>query len=115
MREEAEHTEAVVERHDDGALLREVCTIVPRFIAEAGPTVIRHAPQWSVPTLLMFAGQDKLVNPAGSRTFADSAPPQLVTTRCFEHAYHEIFNEPDKDEVFATLKKWLDAHFGGAR
>lgn len=83
-----------------------------RFIAEAGPTVIAHAPQWSVPTLLMFAGQDRLVSPAGSRAFAEAAPPQLVTTHCFEHHYHEIFNEPDNDVVFATLKRWLDARFG---
>src|SRR3954469_24677926 len=54
-----------------------------RFIAEAGPTVIAHASQWSVPTLLMYAGEDKLVKPAGSRAFAEAAPPQVVTTRCF--------------------------------
>jgi len=82
-----------------------------RFIADAGPTVIAHAPEWAVPTLLMFAGEDKLVRPAGSRAFADAAPCDLVTSRCFEHCYHEIFNEPDNDVVFATLKKWLDANF----
>jgi alpha-beta hydrolase superfamily lysophospholipase len=82
-----------------------------RFIADAGPTVIAHASQWSVPTLLMFAGQDKLVNPAGSRAFAEAAPPDVVTTHCFENSYHEIFNEPDSEQVFAKLKAWLDANF----
>jgi alpha-beta hydrolase superfamily lysophospholipase len=82
-----------------------------RFIADAGPTVIAHAPEWSVPTLLMFAGEDKLVDPAGSRAFADAAPCVLVTSQCFEHCYHEIFNEPENEAVFATLKKWLDANF----
>lgn len=83
-----------------------------RFIAEAGPTVIAHASQWSVPTLLMFAGEDKLVSPRGSRAFAEAAPPEVVTTHCFARHYHEIFNEPDNEAVFVKLKRWLDANFG---
>jgi alpha-beta hydrolase superfamily lysophospholipase len=82
-----------------------------KFIADAGPTVIAHAPEWSIPTLLMYAGQDKLVNPAGSRAFEAAAPKQVVTTRCFDDLYHEIFNERDSEPVFATLKQWLDANF----
>ena len=86
-----------------------------RYIADAGPTVIAHAPQWSVPTLLMFAGRDKLVSPAGSRAFAEAAPPQVVTTHCFERHFHEIFNEPgdEKEIVFETLHQWLEANFSG--
>jgi alpha-beta hydrolase superfamily lysophospholipase len=86
-----------------------------RFIADAGPTVIAHASEWAVPTLLMFAGQDKLVDPAGSRAFAEAAPTQVVTTHCFEDSFHEIFNEPDKDAVFATMKQWLDGNFSALR
>jgi alpha-beta hydrolase superfamily lysophospholipase len=82
-----------------------------RFIADAGPTVIAHASEWAVPTLLMYAGKDKLVDPAGSRAFAEAAPPQVVTSRCFEPAFHEIFNEPDNAEVFETMKRWLDTNF----
>ena len=89
-----------------------ISTRLARFIADAGPTVISHAPQWAIPTLLMYAGSDKLVNPEGSRAFAEAAPPQLVTPRCFERHYHEIFNEPDNEPVFEALKKWLDATFG---
>jgi alpha-beta hydrolase superfamily lysophospholipase len=86
-----------------------------RFIADAGPAVIALAPAWSVPTLLLYAGRDKLVNPAGSRAFAQAAPPQVVAAHCFEDHYHEIFNEPESEEVFASLKRWLDTRFGAAR
>lgn len=88
-----------------------ISTRLARFIAEAGPCVIAHAPEWSVPTLLMYAGSDRLVNPAGSRTFAESAPPAAVSTVCFEQHYHEIFNEPDSAPVFDALRLWLDRHF----
>jgi alpha-beta hydrolase superfamily lysophospholipase len=61
----------------------------------------------------MYAGSDRLVSPRGSREFAESAPPELVTARCFDSYYHEIFNEPENDEVFETLRRWLDRQFPG--
>lgn len=82
-----------------------------RFIAGAGAGVIAHAPEWSVPTLLMYAGSDRLVDPAGSRAFAQAAPADVVTTVCFDEHYHEIFNEPDNAPVFEALRKWLDRNF----
>ena len=34
-----------------------------RFIATAGPATVALAPQWTIPTLLMYAGDDRLVKP----------------------------------------------------
>jgi len=82
-----------------------------RFIAETGPATVALAPTWTVPTLLLYAGTDKLVNPAGSRAFAAAAPQSVVTAHCFETLYHEIFNERQAEPVYAALKKWLDARF----
>ena len=82
-----------------------------RFITEGGAHVIAQAAGWKIPTLLMYAGDDRLVDPAGSRAFAAAAPPDVVTSRCFEGAYHEIFNEADAQPVFDTLRHWLDVHF----
>ena len=80
-----------------------------RFIAEAGPAVVAQAPAWRVPTLLLYAGDDRLVNPAGSRAFAAAAPPGVVTARCFEDDWHEIFHETGREAVYAELRTWLDA------
>lgn len=82
-----------------------------RFIADAGAATLALAATWKVPTLLLYAGADKLVNPAGSRAFAAAAPKQIVSARCFETLYHEIFNELKSEPVFAELRKWLDARF----
>ncbi len=82
-----------------------------RYIAEEGPYVLARAPRWKVPTLLMYAGQDRLVDPAGSRAFARAAPPGVVTAHCFAQMYHEIFNEADAYDVFAQLRQWLDARY----
>lgn len=82
-----------------------------RFIADAGPATVALASRWKVPTLLLYAGADKLVNPAGSRAFAAAAPPQIVSAHCFENLYHEIFNELEAEPVFVELKRWLDWRF----
>ena len=88
-----------------------------QFIADAGPSVVAAAANWRVPTLLMYAGADKLVNPAGSDAFAKLAitsktvKPGTVTVKRFDGYYHELFNELDATPVFELLAKWLDARF----
>lgn len=88
-----------------------------QFIATAGPATVAAADEWHTPTLLMYAGADKLVNPAGSRRFAQKATeskvvkPGTVTAKCFDGYYHELFNEPQPAPVFELLKTWLDARF----
>ena len=64
-----------------------------------------------LPTLLMWAGDDRLVQPAGSAAFAAAAPRGVVESRCFESLWHELFNEQDAAPVFAALRQWLDARF----
>lgn len=79
-----------------------------RFIADAGPAVRALAPRWRVPTLLLYAGSDRCVVPAGSAAFAASAPTSVVVARPFGSLFHEIFNEPEQDEVLGVLTAWLD-------
>jgi len=79
-----------------------------RFLADAGPAVLALAPRWQVPTLLLYAGSDRLVVPAGSAAFAAAAPAAVVTARPFTSLFHEIFNEPEQDEVLGVLTAWLD-------
>ena len=80
-----------------------------RFIADGGAFVRAHAARWRVPTLLLYAGADRCVAPAGSAAFAAAAPPAMVTARAFPALFHEIFNEPEHADVFAVLAAWLRA------
>jgi len=79
-----------------------------RFLADAGPAVLALAPRWQVPTLLLYAGSDRLVVPTGSVAFAAAAPAVVVTARPYASLFHEIFNEPEQDEVLGVLTAWLD-------
>ncbi len=106
------HDPAVVHAYQIDKLVHDrISARLAHFIGDAGPATLAEAPRWKVPTLLMYAGADKLVNPQGSRSFGAAAPKQVVTTQCFEAMYHEIFNELDAEPVFDALKTWLDAQF----
>jgi alpha-beta hydrolase superfamily lysophospholipase len=81
-----------------------------RFIFESGPHCIARAAQLAVPTLLLVAGADRLVDADGSRAFAAAAQAGgALTTRVFAGLYHELFNEaePARSEVLAQLEAWL--------
>lgn len=104
------HDPLVVKAYRDDPLVHDRITPrLARFIDATGPAVIAAAPKWKIPTLLMYAGQDKLVNPEGSRRFAEAAPREVVQTRCFATLYHEIFNETEAEraQVYECLRTWL--------
>lgn len=112
------HDEEVVKKYfADRLVHHRISPRLGKFVATAGPATVVAASQWRTPTLLMYAGADRLVNPAGSRAFAENAANSTavtagtVTARCFEGLYHEIFNEVESEPVFDTLKAWLDARF----
>lgn len=102
------HDPAVVATYRCDPLVHDrISARLARFIAAAGPEVVAAAPHWRVPTLLLYAGDDRLVNPQGSRDFAAAAPPTLVQAHCFDALYHEVFNEPDAAPVWAALHAWI--------
>ncbi len=84
-----------------------------RFITDAGPRIVAHAHEWSVPTLLLYGGADRLVDPDGSHAFASAAPDTVVTSCCFDALYHEVFNELQNQRVYDCLDRWLDDQFPG--
>ena len=106
------HDPAVVQSYKADTLVHDRVSVrLGQFIADAGPVTVAQAPGWTVPTLLLYAGLDQLVNPAGSRAFIAGAPKALLSFRCFATMYHEIFNELEPEPVYAELKAWLDARF----
>jgi len=95
---------------NDPLVHRQISAGLAEWLVAQGPHVLAKAAAWTTPTLLMYAGQDKLVAPRGSALFAANAPV-CVRSKVFEMMYHEIFNDPDKQLVFDCLKDWLDEHF----
>lgn len=95
--------------------------ITPRladFIFRAGASSIIDAARLKMPSLLLVAGSDLLVDPAGSRDFsAAAAPTGMLTTRFFSTLYHELFNEaePGRSQVLMQLNDWLGRYMADPR
>lgn len=108
------HDPAVVAAYRADPLVHDRITgRLAAFINDEGPRVVRQAASWRVPTLLLYAGADRLVDPAGSRAFAAAAPREVVTAHCLDGLYHEVFHEapPLAAPAFELLRQWLDARF----
>ena len=76
-------------------------------IYQAGQWALEHASEFSLPLLLMHGGDDKIISVKASHEFAGK-----ITENCnlkiWDGLYHEIHNEPEKEEVFKFLIDWLD-------
>jgi alpha-beta hydrolase superfamily lysophospholipase len=84
------------------------------FIVDASAAVLRRAPRLTVPTLLLFAGDDHLVDARGSRELAASLAPAIAEVRLYGDLYHELFNErePDRTRVLDDLAAWVERVVG---
>ncbi len=92
--------------------------ITPRLahaIIDAGHCARRDAAKLSVPTLLLVAGADRLVNPLGAKEFAAAAPKDCVTLHWYDDFYHEVFNEPrtERQRALSDLRAWFVAQLDG--
>ena len=103
----ARDTQVVQAYENDPLVHRKISAALGAWIVQEGANTLAHAAQWHIPTLLLYAGQDRLVRPEGSAQFAQTAPAHWVTTHCYGAMYHEIFNDPAVDQVFADLRAWL--------
>jgi alpha-beta hydrolase superfamily lysophospholipase len=95
----------------DPLVHRRISAGLAAWILQEGARTLTEAPQWAIPTLLLYAGDDHLVRASASAEWARSAPQTLVQSHCYEAMYHEIFNDPERDQVLAVLKDWLLARF----
>lgn len=60
------------------------------------------------PTWLAWAGADRLVDSAAPPRWAADAPAGRVTLSERPGLFHELFNEPERDQVLADLVDWLE-------
>ncbi len=103
---------AVVQAYRSDPLVHD--RISPRlgaWIWREGPKTLAVADRWPLPTLLLYAGTDRLVDPAASDAFAQRAPADRVQAQRYAAMYHEVFNDPEHAQVLTTLTQWLQARF----
>ena len=63
----------------------------------------------TLPLLVMHGADDRLTNPTGSQVLYDCARSVDKTLKLWPSLRHEIFNEPQRNDVIAFMLAWLDA------
>ncbi len=110
----ARDAQVVRDYKHDRLVHRLISASLGAWIVQEGIKAVQQAEQWQVPSLLLYAGQDKLVNPQGSADFSKRASSEVLQSHCFNVMYHEIFNDPEKQVVLQKLIHWLNARYAGA-
>ncbi len=66
---------------------------------------LNNASQLNIPMLIMHGTSDTITSFDASREFAEKAPN--VTFKPWKGMYHEIHNEPEKEEVLNYAHEWM--------
>ncbi len=64
------------------------------------------------PVLMQLSGDDKIVSTEASRAFFDRLPGKKNQLILYPENYHEIYNDLDREQVVADLKKFIHPYLG---
>jgi lysophospholipase len=86
--------------------LQELADTIGRFEAEM--------PRITLPLLVMYGTEDRLVPPSGCQMVYDRAGSADKTLHVYDGYYHELFNEPagERERPLGDLRGWLEARTG---
>jgi alpha-beta hydrolase superfamily lysophospholipase len=73
-----------------------------------------QAPRLQVPTLVLYAGADALVDPEATARWVARAPQDRLDAVRYDGLYHEILNAPEKRQVQRRVEEWIVARSADA-
>ncbi len=91
-------------------------SLIPKFISvrmakevvEASNRIIGLSYYLRIPSLFLIAGTDKIVDPTSTLLFAHGIDKQLSKVIQYPKHHHELWNEIDREDIFKTMKTWVD-------
>jgi len=102
------HDQSVIEKYKNDPLVHDKISLgFGKIMLETTQWTLKHSGEFSLPLLLLHGKADAIAFPSGSIEFA--AP---LKEKCklvlFDEGFHELHNEPIKDEVFKIMTDWMD-------
>ena len=77
---------------------------------DEGASVMSRAQDISLPVLLLHGEADQLTSSAASQEFVETLGSSDKQCTIYEGMYHELFNEPEQDEILSRCCEWISAH-----
>ena len=101
------HEENVVEKYKTDPLVHgKISVSLFHEAMNAAKYSLAHASELKVPTLIIHGSEYMICSPEGSREFA--AKTGNAELKIWEGGYHELHNEPFKDDVFKYIMNWIN-------
>jgi carboxylesterase len=103
---------------EDGSLAAQSTNYISAPIAAVyslvrfGQLVERELPRMRVPLLVLYTPRDRVVLPESARIVYERAgtPPAEKAIRAFERSGHEMLLDQQREEVFAAIMAFVEAH-----
>jgi len=80
---------------------------IGRALLQVGETMPLRAPALSAPLLVVHGSDDRLIPVDGSRRLVECVGSTDVTLKVYPGLYHEVFNEPERDQVLDDVVSWI--------
>ncbi|HEY5621524.1 MAG TPA: lysophospholipase [Pontiella sp.] len=71
-----------------------------------GEWILQHAAAFPLPVMLMHGRSDKVTSVEASMEFASRAG-QCCTLEIWDGFYHEVHNEPEKEQIYDCVLDWM--------
>lgn len=101
------HDPKIAEAYTYDPLVHDKITLRLFFaIHNAGEWALRHAREFAPPLLIMHGSDDPITSSEASKEFGSNS--MGCTLKIWDGLYHEIHNEPEKNDILETIVHWID-------
>ena len=80
---------------------------VGRALLQVGETMPQRAPALTAPLLVVHGSDDRLIPVDGSRRLVECVGSADVELTVYPGLYHEVFNEPERNQVLGDVVSWI--------
>ncbi|MBN1108994.1 MAG: lysophospholipase [Bacteroidales bacterium] len=104
--EHLSHDSGIVEKYKSDPLVHDKISVsLFNSAMTAASSSLSRAGEINIPLLLMHGSGDMICSPEGSRLFSSGA--KTAELKIWDGGYHELHNEPFREEVFTYILSWM--------
>ena len=82
---------------------------IARVLMRVGETMPQRAASLNAPLLVVHGSEDRLIPVEGSHQLVAAVGSSDVELKVYPGLYHEVFNEPEQDQVLDDVVSWINA------
>jgi len=91
-----------------------ICARTGVEMLKAQQRVMAEASRVTLPVLMVHGGEDRLCPLASARPFYEAIASTDKTLKVYDGLYHEVYNEPEREQVLDDVAAWLEARHDSA-